>query len=182
MLTLSNGSVFTDADLWNLKQAIAGAQPPIPLAPVSVPPVPASTLTIQNLADIAWPQGGNTPRLPIPNFGDGVLVIRFVTPAASTRQPSLQVSQIGGTPQVFRLATLATQPGVVAMKPGASGPILASAVSQSPVFRLVVGTGRVGLIGLAPSTTYYLNVVNRDGYSGPSNCTGKCGVNIDFTN
>jgi hypothetical protein len=135
----------------------------------------------QKLVDIAWPNGRNV-RLPVPDFGDDVLVIRFTTPAASVREPSLQVSQLAKAPQVFRVATLATQPGVMATGPGTSPIVLASAVSQSPVFRLTVGTGRMGLIGLQPNTTYYLNVVNRDNYGGPSNCVGNCGVNIDFTN
>jgi len=137
--------------------------------------------TNQKPVDIAWPQGGNV-RVQVPDFSDQTLVIRFTTPPVSIRAPSLQVSQLARAPQVFRVATLATQPGIVASGPGTSETILGSAVSESPVFRLTVGTGRMGLIGLKPDTTYYLNVVNRDNYGGPSNCVGNCGVNIDFTN
>jgi hypothetical protein len=136
----------------------------------------------QKIVDIAWPQGKNV-RLQVPDFGDGALVVRFTTPAASVREPSLQVSQLAKTPQVFRVATLATQAGVMATGPGTSATILASAVSQSPVFRLSVGgVSRIGLTALQPNTTYYLNIANRDSYTGPCNCTGQCGVNIDFTN
>jgi len=137
--------------------------------------------TNQKTIDIAWPQGNNV-RVQVAGFSDQVLVIRFTTPAVSARDKSLQVSQLPSAPQVFRVATLATQPGIVASGPGTSTTMLASSVSQSPVFRLAVGTGRMGLIGLKPATTYYLNVVNRDNYGGPSNCVGNCGVNIDFTN
>ena len=137
--------------------------------------------TNQKFIDIAWPQGNNV-RVQVPDFSDQVLVIRFTTPGASVREPSLQVSQLARAPQVFRVATLATQPGIMASGPGTSTAILASMVSQSPVFRLTVGTGRMGVIGLKPDTTYYLNVVNRDSYGGASNCVGNCGVNIDFTN
>ena len=135
--------------------------------------------TEQKTVGIAWPSGNNV-RLQVPDFGSGVLVVRFTTPASSTRNPSLQVSQLPGAPQVFRVATLSTQPGLVAAGPSAM--VLASAVSQSPVFRLTVGTGRLGLVGLKPATTYYRNVANRDNYAAPCNCNGNCGVNVDFTN
>ena len=71
------------------------------------------------------------------SFGNAnALVLRFTTPAVAGDTSSIQFSQIAGTPQVFRLATLATQPCQVATSAGSSGSIIASAVSQSPELQI----------------------------------------------
>ena len=121
------------------------------------------------------------------SFGNAnALVLRFTTPGVAGDTSSIQFSQIAGTPQVFRVATLATQPCQIATSASSSGSILASAVSQSPVFRLQIGgLSRLGVTALTPGTTYYITVVNRNSYSdtvGSCTKTSSCGVYTDLLN
>lgn len=139
--------------------------------------------------DLQYVAGANI-RLSSDKFGSfgnrNALVLRFTTPAVAGDTSSIQFSQLAGTDQVFRVATLAKQPCQVATSPSSSGAILASAVSQSPVFRLQIGgVSRVGLTALTPGTTYYITVVNRNSYSDTlGSCTksSSCGVFTDLLN
>jgi hypothetical protein len=155
--------------------------------------VPAGTGTVDvsacagKLMDLSYAPG-NT-RLSsdtLGSFGNAnALVLRFTTPAVAGDTSSIQFSQIAGTPQVFRLATLATQPCQIATSAGSSGSILASAVSVSPVFGLKIGgTSGIGRTALTPGTTYYITVVNRNSYSNTAgSCTkSSCGVYMDLLN
>jgi hypothetical protein len=160
--------------------------------PPATVPVDLSACTAQGftgkLLDLSYAPG-NT-RLSsdtIGSFGNAnALVLRFTTPAVTGDTSSIQFSQIAGTPQVFRVATLATQPCQIATSASSSGSILASAVSQSPVFRLQIGgLSRLGVTALTPGTTYYITVVNRNSYSdtvGSCTKTSSCGVYTDLLN
>jgi hypothetical protein len=138
------------------------------------------------LMDLTYSTSGNI-RLSSDSFGNfgnsDAIVLRFTTTSVVGDTAGVQFSQIAGTPQVFRVATLSTQPCQVATTSGASGSILASSYSKSPVFYLAVGASYLGKVKLDPSTTYYVTVVNRNGYGGTNSCTSSsCGVFMDFTN
>jgi len=163
-----------------LAQIIAAITPLFAEAPVTQAPAqppaaapPPTVFAAGVNVGLPWVPGSN--KRVAATYGDGeVLVVRFTTPNAPGAA-SLQISQAAGQKQLFRLATLATQPGVVAKAPGGT-----SQLSQSPVFHFVVGgTARLGVFVLAPSTTYYLNVINADSYGGAPT-PGKYGALIDF--
>jgi len=137
--------------------------------------------------ELAYSTGGNL-RISsdkLGSFGNSdAVVLRFTTPPIGGDSSGIQFSQVAMTPQVFRVATLATQPCQIATSTGRSGAILASSYSKSPVFYLTVGgASSLGKVGLQANTTYFITVVNRNGYGGSPSCTtSSCGVLMDFTN
>jgi hypothetical protein len=142
------------------------------------------------LMDLQYVAGAQT-RLSSDKFGSfgnrNALVLRFTTPAVAGDTSSIQFSQLAGTDQVFRVATVATLPCQIATAPGASGSILTSnGVSQSPSFPLQIGgVSSLGRTALNPGTTYYITVVNRNGYKDTvGSCTksSSCGVFMDLLN
>jgi hypothetical protein len=140
--------------------------------------------------DIAYPAGlGNTPRVLTPNVGsfgnNDMIVVRFVAPTSEVSAgATLTASEYSSYEAVQRLATLSTQPCVVATAPGAFGNVLASA-ANFPVANLTmrIGPGGFGQINLTPGVTYYVNYVNRIGYTSSGSCSSSnCAMYIDFKN
>ncbi|MEO8345756.1 MAG: hypothetical protein ABI607_08685 [Betaproteobacteria bacterium] len=143
--------------------------------------------------DIAYPVTGNTPRVLTPTFGNfggnDMMVVRFVAPAFEpTPGSTIAASEYSVYPSVQRLATLSTQPCVVATSSAVGGTILASTAGSSVanLYMALVGTGLGYQAKLTPGATYYINYVNRTGYGGADSCTlsgsSNCAMYIDFKN
>jgi len=132
--------------------------------------------------DVPWSQIGNF-RLPT-NLGNGPISLRFTTPSTMGDTAGMQFSQGQGQQEAFRLASLATQPGVFGTGPGAQGNnVLQSILSASPNFRFNIGgQSNAGTTALDPNTTYYMNLANRNSYGGPDMYGQNYGTNFDFTN
>jgi hypothetical protein len=156
-------------------------QPPNP--PIIPPPNPPSGNACVGwnvrTIDLAYPVGGNSPRIFTDRYGSfgntDMLVFRFRTPATDATGASLVMSEYSSYPAAFRTAALATAPCVL---PPAS--VIASSMSQSPVFNISLKPA-FGLILLAPNTTYYVNVVNQ--MNGQRSCpSSNCAMYVDFLN
>jgi len=139
---------------------------------------------------IPYPVSGNSTRVWTQNFAtfgnNEMIVVGFQTPAAEISPgASILLSYQAGNDHNLRLATLSTQPCVVATSTATSSTILGSlAQNQSPNFNiLVTGTAASWQVKLQPSTWYYVNYVNRRDYNGAASCTtGDCRAYIDFNN
>lgn len=128
--------------------------------------------------------------------GSNAIVVRFTVPMVTTDTSSFSLAQNGTSMQINRLATLATQPCQFATKAAPVGSIIASSLGVSPTINMGVSvptstspyTGLVTPALLTAGQTYYLTIVNRNGYFGASNfsnsCTslGRCDMNINFLN
>jgi len=186
---------LTDAQVASILQQYGSPQ----TTPVTAPAPAAITVPgwSVRLIDLPWNGIGNV-RLYSDTFGpfgnNDMLLVRFTTPATNDTA-TIQVVQAGGQPQVNRVLTLATEPGLISDKlmPVVTGigavaqpvgPILAATAGTAPVIHMQVGIpSRVGMVGLKPNTVHYLTVVNRNGFGGTASCTAaSCGVDIDLQN
>ena len=140
--------------------------------------------------EIPYPLNGNSARVYTQDLGGtfgptDMVVVKFTAPASElTVGASILLSYQSGFDHNRRLATLSTQPCVVATSSAVTWTILAStALSQSPSFQLaLVGTG-TSQVKLTPGATYYVNYVNRGDYNGANSCTtSDCRAYIDFNN
>ena len=126
---------------------------------------------------------------PPGSFGNSdVIVVRFTVPSnASGDDSKLQINPTALYPYVNRLATLSTDPFscLIAPSPSLFGGVIASILSQTPLFNFKVGVQTFGYTTLMPGATYYVTYVNRNAYGAPasSSCTaGDCKMDIRFQN
>ena len=155
--------------------------------------------------DMAFPVTGNSSVLngalnssPSGAFGNSdALVVRFTTPAAGVNNLSV-FQPAGNAPyqNTTRVYTVATSPCVFAtinISFPPTSPYVYSTVSQSPAINMNIGTCPYALTipaicttqgaWLQPNTTYYVNMVNRNGYGGSNSCaSSNCDMRIDFNN
>ena len=161
--------------------------------------VDLSACTAQGLSgqliDIAYPQGSNVRNTTTSFSASTALVYRFTTPNATTGTPSIAVAQ-GGVPLVAanRVVAIATQPCQFPTSSAASGSIMRGTRGTNPTLYLSLApvTAPTGLfsvppVQLLPNTTYFVTVVNRNGYFGSSAWTnscmsGVCNINFNFQN
>ena len=141
---------------------------------------------------MAYPVTANTPRAYTSDVGpfgnNDIFVVAFTAPALGaevTPGSTMQMAYVGGFDHNRRLATLATEPCVVATSATVGGKIRASVVgSQQPSFSMaLIGTAPTYPIKLAPGETLYVNFVNRLDYNGTPSCTtSDCRAFVDFIN
>jgi len=138
-------------------------------------------------------------------FGNGAaLVVRFTTPALGqndSTQPNF-AAEIGANNN--RQATLGTAPCLVPTANSPlptdmnhnlqTNPVIKTQISQTPAFPIQIvpnGICNLGvactwssMVWLAPSTTYYITLVNKSSFTGtPNSCTSaNCDMRLDFNN
>lgn len=134
-------------------------------------------------------------RVSSTGFGSAnALVVRFTVPSVTSDTAAINIVQGGTSQQINHLATLSALPCQFATQAAPTGSVLAAAVGTSPIFYLGVNVPVSTIFGtttptlLQPGTTYFLTIVNRNGYYGSplftNSCAsaGRCDVNINFSN
>lgn len=162
------GITFTDPDLWNLKQALASAQPPASPAPTPAPPAPAPTpVGNARLVVVPW---GNTKSIVSQTINAGEALAFAITPPAGLstggQLANFSISPSDQNAYFDRLICLSAAPGDF------DNPLRPSArkQGQEPNVYFSVGGYPVGRLGqpdmssatLMPGTTYYVNVRQLD--------------------
>lgn len=135
---------------------------------------------------MAWPLNGNTHLPTTGNFGNAdAIVVSFTTPATVGKSGVFQPAGFAPTQNTTRLYTISTKPCQFAVSAAQGG-----IVGQSPAIHITVGTCPYGPACpsygqfLQPATTYYVTMVNRNGFAGTSqynpSCAGNCPMRVDF--
>lgn len=182
-IQLSIGTL-SDADLWILKQALAGAQPPAPSpSPSPSPPAPSPSPSPGpippnvRVIDLDWNQNPGNVRIDTRNLGGfhgETIAVRFKTPnATSAARAKISGIESNAAYSVLRTACLSEQPGDF------DNPVSPYSRSVGIGFNFTygVGTSASYTANLKPGTTYYLNVKNADRNGNP---TCPPGVSCDI--
>lgn len=171
--------------------------------PIAVPPQPGavdmSACTAAGftgmLIDLPYSTVANYRVTSAGFSGGNALVVRFTVPLVARDTAWINIVQNGTSQSIYHLATLSNLPCQFATQASPTGDVLAATYGTSPSFSLGVNVPVFTQFGgaatptlLQPGNTYYLTIVNRNGYYGtPSflnSCAyaGRCDVNINFSN
>jgi len=164
-VSLSLGTL-TDADLWALKQALAGVQAPSSPTPPTVPPATQPTRPASfSVVDVPWiyRAGLQSAQIPAGRF----LAFRFVIPAGySSRQQACGFSfaPTGGDDYFFREYALSTLPGdfsSIAQTNNEAGALFFT-VGGRRLIGIIVKRPDMSMPDLVAGQTYFVNVRQQD--------------------
>jgi hypothetical protein len=121
------------------------------------------------------------------------LVVRFTTPALGANDVTMPNFQAEVGSNGARQATLGTAPCLVPTTNLYPLPVVKTMISQTPTFSVkvvpngvcnVVSYMCLGTTWLAPSTTYYITLVNKGTFTGPANTcsSSNCDMRWNFNN
>jgi len=166
------------ADTATVTVAAAGGttQPP----PVDNGPISCAGFSSTLVYDLPWQ---SQSKITTKGFNNSTMVVaRFRTPATSVQSASANVASAEYLPpNVLRTASISTSPcdlkgsGTGAISPG---------VTQQPswTYQILGTTSRLsGKVILQPSTTYYVNIANRDSNGSPTCWASTCEMIVQLT-
>jgi hypothetical protein len=140
--------------------------------------------------EVPYPLQTNNPRIwtatnaNLGSFGNNdMIIVKFVAQSPEAIPGAqIQMGYQDTASNVTRLATLSTQPCVVATADFTPSSVLATSGGNQPIIRFTVdGNAVTGKPKLTKGATYYVNYVNRSDYNGQPTCfNGSCGAYIDF--